>query len=113
VLACVDSLQEYPPVVRFLASYAVPALSYLPSPIKRRAKTNFTSSTQAAEEVLKLALDKDQEFIDAGGKMFAWGLEEVPLPADMQNEKYRRDLWKRSMTLSGIGDDGVEVPLNM
>jgi hypothetical protein len=98
VLACVDSLQEYPPVVRFLASYAVPALSYLPSPIKRRAKTNFTSSTQ---------------FTDAGGKMFAWGLEEVPLPADMQNEKYRRDLWKRSMTLSGIGDDGVEVPLNM
>lgn len=112
MLACVDPLPEYPPVVRFLASYAVPALAYLPTPIKRRTKTNFTSSNQAAEKVLTLALDKNEKFRDAGGKMFAWGLEEAPLSADMQNQKHRRDLWESSVTLSGIGDDGAEVPLN-
>lgn len=95
-----------------LASYAVPALSYLPTAIKRLAKTNFTSAAQAADYVLKLVLDREGRLKDAGGKMFAWGLDEVSLPADARNEEYRRELWRRSLALAGFGENGENVPLN-
>lgn len=72
-------------------------------------KTNFTSATQAADNVLKLVLDRHGNFSDAGGKAFAWGLEQVPLTVDARNEKYCADLWKKSIewTKLGEGDDRV------
>jgi hypothetical protein len=80
--------------------------------LKRLVKTNFTSANQAAINVLKLVLGKDGNFADAGGKAFAWGLEEVPLTVDAQNAEYCSELWRKSMTWARLGEDGEKVPLN-
>ena len=78
-------------------------------PLKRLINTNFTTADEAASNVLKLALDRDRNFADAGGKAFAWGLEEVPLTMDAQNAKYCSELWWKSMTWAGLGE---KIPLN-
>jgi hypothetical protein len=74
--------------------------------------TNFTSANQAASNVLKLVLDRDGNFADAGGKAFAWGLEAVPLTVDARNAEYCSELWKKSMTWARLGEGGQEIPLN-
>jgi hypothetical protein len=95
-----------------VATYVVPLLAYLPVSFKRLIKTNFTSADQAASNLLKLALDRDGSFSDAGGKAFAWGLEEVPLAADAQNAEYCLNLWKKSMTWAKLGEAEERIPLN-
>jgi hypothetical protein len=75
-------------------------------------KTNFTSANQAASNVLKLALDREGNFAGAGGKAFAWALEEVPLTEDAQNAEYCSELWKKSMTWARLGEGGEGIPLN-
>ena len=89
----------------------VPLLAYLPLSFKKLVRTNFTSATQAASNVLTLVLDRDVSFSDAGGKVFAWGLKEVPLTLDARNEKYCSDLWKKSMAWARLGEGEEKVPL--
>ena len=80
--------------------------------LKRLVNTNFTSANQAASNVLKLVLDRDGNFADAGGKAFAWGLEEVPLTADARNAEYCSELWKKSMKWAKLKEGGEKFPLN-
>ena len=75
-------------------------------------KTNFTSAKQAASNVLRLTLDTDESFSDAGGKAFAWGLERVSLAADANNAEYRSDLWLKSMVWARIQEGGERLPLD-
>jgi hypothetical protein len=95
-----------------VATYVVPLLAYLPLSFKRLIKTNFTNANQAARNVLKLALDREGRFSDAGGKAFAWDLEEVRLTADAQNMNYCSDLWKKSVTWAKLGEAGERIPLD-
>jgi hypothetical protein len=90
----------------------LPFLSYLPLSFKRLVKTNFTSANQAASNVLKLVLDRDGTFSGAGGKSFAWGLEEVPLTADAQNIEHCSILWEKSMAWAKLGAGGEKAPLD-
>jgi hypothetical protein len=81
-------------------------------PLKRLINTNFTSADQAASNVLKLALGRDGNFTNAGGKAFAWGLEEVPLTVDAQNAEYCSELWRKSMIWAKLREDEEKIPLN-
>lgn len=103
---------EYPPVLRAVATYVVPLLAHLPLSLKRMVKTNFTSANHAASNVLKLVLDRDGAFSAAGGRAFAWGVEEVPLTADALNEEYCSELWKKSMEWVGVAEDDLRLLLN-
>jgi hypothetical protein len=80
--------------------------------VKRLVKTNFTSAKQAASNVLKLVLDRDESFSDAGGKAFAWELEEVHLTAYARNPEYCSDLWKKSMAWARLGEGNDKVALS-
>lgn len=89
----------------------LPLLIHLPVPLKRLIKTNFTSADEAARNVLKLVLDRNRSFLDASGKAFAWGLEEMPLPADAQNAELCAELWKKSVAWAKIRESKETVLL--
>jgi hypothetical protein len=95
-----------------VATYVVPLLAYLPPSFKRLIKTNFTNANQAARNVLKLALDREGRFSGAGGKAFAWDLEEVRLTADARNANYCSDLWTKSVTWAKLGEAGERILLD-
>src|SRR5436309_2993342 len=63
--ACADKIlefTEYPPVLRTLANFVLPLLSFLPTSLKKLVNTNFTSADQAAGNGLKLVLDRNGNF---------------------------------------------------
>jgi hypothetical protein len=79
---------------------------------KRLVKTNFTSASQAASNVLKMVLDRDGSFSDAGGKAFAWGLQEVSITADACNLEHCSKLWEKSTAWTRLGEGHKKVPLS-
>jgi hypothetical protein len=66
---------------------------------------------QAARNTLELALDREGNFSDAGGKAFAWHLEEARLTVDARNASNCADLWKKSMAWAKLGESGERLLL--
>jgi hypothetical protein len=62
--------------------------------------------------VLKMVLDRDGSFSDAGGKAFAWGLKEVSVTADACNIEHCSKLWEKSMVWTKLGEGNKKVPLS-
>ena len=62
--------------------------------------------------MLKLVLDRDGSFADAGGKAFAWGLEEAPLTVDARNAEYCSRMWQKSIAWARLGEGDGSVLLN-